>query len=157
MMIWMWTALVALVGYVLYRVVDADSKRKELTRKLRVLLVQVGQAEASFDAYTSPAAGYFDHYKKETWKNQHRQLFGLATDLPYNATTPTPRRNTGSLTIALRLLFAVFLWYQETIAAIATILTLQGIAHPLFYFFRGPKVKAGGLYQYNVPIETTVT
>ena len=90
MMFWLWTAVVALVGYVLYRMMDADSKRKELTRKLRELLVEMEQAEAAFATYTSHAVGYFDHHNKENWKNQYRQLFALATGLPFISSALTP-------------------------------------------------------------------
>ena len=89
MMIWMWTALVALVGYVLYRDMHADVKRKELTLTLRGLLVEMEQAEATFDAHTSHAAGYFDHHKKERWKTQYHQLHALAAGLPFASSNLT--------------------------------------------------------------------
>lgn len=95
MTFWTWTALVAATGCAVYAWMVADSNRKELARKLRVLLTELVKAEASLDACTSHVGGYFDHHKKERWKNQYRQLFALATDSPFHSSILTlPEKDT---------------------------------------------------------------
>lgn len=81
----------ALIGYVLYRMMDAAERRSELTRKLRGLLVEMTQAEATVDAYTQYASGYFDNYKKDVWKSQYSYVNTLTTELSFQDSNLSPQ------------------------------------------------------------------
>ncbi|WP_157541634.1 UvrD-helicase domain-containing protein [Hymenobacter aerophilus] len=63
-----------LVVFVVFFQQAKQAKRQRNTTQLRLLLVEIEQAERAFSSYISPEAGYFANHTRQVWQAQYEAL-----------------------------------------------------------------------------------